>query len=735
MAFYPDAGTLLPTDQFLIYQNDAQVHGLTSAEMANIIAPYLGGQSGVIPPLPFNTVISMASGDYLFGYVGAAESWITVSNMIASQGQTISAGTAAAAASGTDTFWCAQGGSSLVVQSLSGVWTWIQNQLPSFKAPTMAVSGPITLDTTLNRLTLVAVGATTINPPPTFGNVGDGFQCEILTQGFNVTIATSAGPVLLVTSTGATVFAAGIAQVRATSAGGTNMIMVNLPASAGTTAQTITIAPIGSQQPNTTFTVNGGLGGYSAPPTLSYAVNGGSYTSISSGGVTTTTFTFNVTGGIAAGASNTISVKDANGVLATSNVFAVTSSPILTLTAPPAELPATSFTLNGTAANYTVGSAPTACDVSFNNGSTYTLTNLSNTGAGATFTITIASGSVPAAGSYQVVVRDTNATSIISNAQTLIVEAASLASVPTTGTSGVAITGATYSLTGITTAYAALWNGTADQGSRVTITGSSGSMPSFTPASAGTYTLRIYDAASSGNKLAESASITVAAGSVNTTMVSVIPAAVGSIGAAMTFNFTYTGTDPTTLQASIAGGSFSSISCTASGGSGTFSVTPSGTAGSSTISIKDAAGANGTKTSAFYAQASGAPFWTYSSAGTEFTTPVSHSAADTCLLYFTGTGSNTAGSDFPATTGQRTWFAAWSHSQVLPPSGTNWPSSGPPTGSMVGSCTGYYPGYLGHSPNWLQWASNPTNSAGTWYAWFCSPNGYIYVHPFQVTST
>lgn len=91
-----------------------------------------------------------------------------------------------------------------------------------------------------------------------------------------------------------------------------------------------------------------------------------------------------------------------------------------------------------------------------------------------------------------------------------VATAATISNVPTTGTAGAALTGGTVVLIPAgSTAYAALYTVGADVGTRQAVTGST--IPSLTPASAGSVTLRIYATGTGGTALAESATITVAA--------------------------------------------------------------------------------------------------------------------------------------------------------------------------------------------------------------------------------
>ena len=78
---------------------------------------------------------------------------------------------------------------------------------------------------------------------------------------------------------------------------------------------------------------------------------------------------------------------------------------------------------------------------------------------------------------------------------------------PSTGTHAVALT-ASYTLTGGTLAYVVLNNGTTNQGSPQAVSGASGTV-SLTPASAGTYTVKLTSDSAGADVLATSGAITV----------------------------------------------------------------------------------------------------------------------------------------------------------------------------------------------------------------------------------
>src|SRR6185312_12702582 len=200
-----------------------------------------------------------------------------------------------------------------------------------------------------------------------------------------------------------------------------------------------------------------------------------------------------------------------------------------------------------------------------------------------TVTTTAASFTVTglAAGSYNFQLKDQSA--VVSNVVPFFVERAVLSSVPTTGFTGSAIAGAGATLTGLTTAYAVLYTGGSDQGSRQAFTGSS--VPGISPTASGSYTLRVYDALTSGNLLAESAAITVS----NPTIAVTTPGTT-SPSTTMTLTGTYTGPAPSGVNARFDGtGSYTALTTfSATGGSWTGQITSPSSGGSHTVQVQEA---------------------------------------------------------------------------------------------------------------------------------------------------
>jgi hypothetical protein len=213
----------------------------------------------------------------------------------------------------------------------------------------------------------------------------------------------------------------------------------------------------------------------------------------------------------------TLRVYDAasgGNLLAESGTITVSVAPTITISAlgavpfvPPSGT-APNVTFAGTLANF--GSAPAALQYSLDGGAYVTASGLSSLTATTFAGMTINS---IAAGAHTLVVKDPT-TGATSSALNFNVAGVTGLSVPTSGwaaTTPTTLTGATATLAGITPAYAALYSGTADVGGRQAFTSAATlAALSFTPAAANsTTTIRVYDAATGGNLLAQTSAFTV----------------------------------------------------------------------------------------------------------------------------------------------------------------------------------------------------------------------------------
>jgi len=453
----------------------------------------------------------------------------------------------------------------------------------------------ITADTRLdasnhNNTLLRATTALTILPPASLPNFGAGNSCKVLND--------STGTVTFGTGiVGASTLAAGqMAQIFSYT--GASGQVIRAAVFGGTSAITnIVIAAITSQVAGASFTVSGTLYGYTSAPVLGYSIDGTTYTVVTGGTVSNSAFSFTVPG-MTAGTGKVIYVRDGSGVTApaTSNGFTVTAPVIPTITIAP-----------GSGLAVASGSGTTSVPVSITLSAFSSVPTLLYSIDGSAPSLTLPGGSSVsstaasftltgvAAGTFTLRVRDSGALAAVAP-QTYTVAGATLSDVPTTGYSGqgLNLASTTATLTGIATGYAVLATASTDQGTRRDFT-STAALRALTlaPATTGAYTLRVYDAASGGNLLAESGTITVSvAPTITISALSSVPFVPPSgTGPNVTFAGTLAnfGSVPAALQYSLDGGAYvtasglSSLTATAFAGMTINSIA----AGAHTLVVKD----------------------------------------------------------------------------------------------------------------------------------------------------
>ncbi len=146
---------------------------------------------GIAPPSAGNIITTMASTDDVSVYSGGGLKWITISNLLSSQGETISQGSAAGSITPSNQFWINQGGTTDVVASMSELLTYIQSSLPPAQPATVPVSADYTLQSTDNGRGLVCTSPVIISAPTNFSTLGDGWKTQIVNlSGGDVTLGT-----------------------------------------------------------------------------------------------------------------------------------------------------------------------------------------------------------------------------------------------------------------------------------------------------------------------------------------------------------------------------------------------------------------------------------------------------------------------------------------------------------------------------------------------------------------
>jgi hypothetical protein len=277
---------------------------------------------------------------------------------------------------------------------------------------------------------------------------------------------------------------------------------------------------------------------------------------------------------------NCYTVSGSPVILAT-GMGSVSTTPAISITAP-ASAPfvasgdsTATVSFAGTLSNF--AAAPAGLQYSLDGGAYVSATGLTTLTASAFTGLSIAS---LAAGAHTLLVKDPSG-GTTSASLSFSVAGVSIASVPTTGwTAGTAkaLTGATATLAGITTAYAVLWDGSAEVGIRQAFTSTATfAALSFTPTAANsTTTIRVYDAAAGGNLLTQTAAITVAAAATSATLARTVNATV--VVGQYTFKYIGGGNDAANSAAGGAGNV---------GGFNVYLTSGTGTAGANDASGQD----------------------------------------------------------------------------------------------------------------------------------------------------
>jgi len=278
-------------------------------------------------------------------------------------GETIDAAQPAAAGSDTDTFWVAQGSSTMVRQTFSAVWDYLGTKLSTYKLPIVELTTNTTLDGTVhNGRVLVCSQAVTLTP--IFTNMGSGFECDVINlSAGDVTLAPG-----IITSSGATTLLPGqSASLRGLTYSGGNVIYASISGvSSGGTAPAAPGQVTGLAAGSITATSIGlswnapNSGGSPASYSVQFRVSGSGTWTTASSSVSSTAFSVN---GLTAGTSYDFEVfaVNAGGVgTPSSTISASTSSSASSVV---------SITWNLAAAgNYTAGNGTIGVNVHVNPG-------------------------------------------------------------------------------------------------------------------------------------------------------------------------------------------------------------------------------------------------------------------------------------------------------------------------------------------------------------------------------
>ena len=203
-------------------------------------------------------------------------------------GLTIDLAQPAAPASNSDTFWVAQGSSTMLRQSFSAVWAWIATQVPGYKRPVVELSVNTTLDGIVHNGRIL-VCSLPITLAPAFVNMGSGFSCQIVNLSGGV-VTLGAG---ITTSTGSPSLLPGqYAEIVGVTYSGGNVIYAGVSSSVITAPGTVTgLTAAGATSSSMGLSwVAPGTGGIPTSYTVQYRVTGVTAWSVAGNAVIATSF-------------------------------------------------------------------------------------------------------------------------------------------------------------------------------------------------------------------------------------------------------------------------------------------------------------------------------------------------------------------------------------------------------------------------------------------------------------
>jgi hypothetical protein len=177
-------------------------------------------------PISSLGAVSTVGADDMVGISqGGADHAIRVADFL--DGQTIDAGTLAAAAADTDRVWVGQGSSTMTAQTFSAIWTWMRTKLPGYRRPVVEIAANTTLDGSLHN-DAILVCSQPVTLTPAFVNMGSGFACSVI----NVSSGSVIFAAGIMTSSGSQTLATGLgAELRAVSYSGGTLVFASLAGS------------------------------------------------------------------------------------------------------------------------------------------------------------------------------------------------------------------------------------------------------------------------------------------------------------------------------------------------------------------------------------------------------------------------------------------------------------------------------------------------------------------------
>jgi hypothetical protein len=214
-ASFPQETTLTPTDQVVVESSGnprllplSLLRGLFSAG-ANVSINSAGtisasssgggggnaGQSAAYSITNLPAVATVTATDLVAISQSGSDHTITYQNFL--DGLTIDLAQPAVPATDSDTFWVAQGSSTMLRQTFAAIWSWLTPKLPSYKLPVVELTTNTTLDGIVhNGRILICSKPITLSPASL--NMGSGFYCDVINPSSGVVtfapgITTSSG--------------------------------------------------------------------------------------------------------------------------------------------------------------------------------------------------------------------------------------------------------------------------------------------------------------------------------------------------------------------------------------------------------------------------------------------------------------------------------------------------------------------------------------------------------------
>ncbi len=346
---------------------------LSSAGVPKLLAlsalqTWLGVASGNLAPQDFSAlpvVTSIAANDLVV--IGQNSTNVAISYSSFLDGETIDQAAPAQPATDTDTFWVAQGSSTLLRQTFAAIWNWLETKLPTYKLPVLELSTSITLDGTVHNGRLLVCSAP-LTLSPAFLNMGSGFNCEVLNL--------SSGSVIfapgITTSSGQATLAPGqMAMLRGVSYSGGSVVFAAISganaASASLPGQVTGVISTAATSNSIALTWSApATGGTPTGYTVQYRISGtGTWSTALSGVGMTATI-----GGLSAVTSYDLSVTALNaaGLGLSSSILTVATAAGLTPPGQVVNLATTAATTTGITLSWsppTSGGAPSSYSVQY----------------------------------------------------------------------------------------------------------------------------------------------------------------------------------------------------------------------------------------------------------------------------------------------------------------------------------------------------------------------------------